>query len=78
MTGSWGGPPDRRVNWPLRLLVGLILTACLWFLSTHPEPVGGAPAPQECTEDMDCWDCSTMGNLQCGPEPATHQPTYTG
>lgn len=20
-----------------------------------------------CTEDMDCWDCHTMGNLMCGP-----------
>ena len=21
-----------------------------------------------CQEDMDCWDCKTMGNLQCGPQ----------
>jgi len=20
-----------------------------------------------CTEDMDCWDCETMGNRICGP-----------
>ncbi len=28
------------------------------------------PAPTGtpvCTEDMDCWDCSTMGNGVCGP-----------
>jgi hypothetical protein len=21
----------------------------------------------QCVEDMPCWDCSTMGNLRCGP-----------
>lgn len=21
---------------------------------------------QDCTEDMDCWNCHTMGNEQCG------------
>jgi len=21
-----------------------------------------------CTEDMACWDCTTMGNLVCGPD----------
>ncbi len=21
----------------------------------------------QCVEDMPCWDCSTMGNRQCGP-----------
>ena len=32
-------------------------------------PVVTIPGPV-CTEDMDCWDCSTMGNLICGtPEP---------
>ena len=25
-----------------------------------------------CTEDMDCWDCSTMGNLICGPTTTTN------
>lgn len=25
--------------------------------------------PQECTEDMPCWDCHTMGNRICGPLP---------
>lgn len=34
-------------------------------------PVVTIPSPV-CTEDMDCWDCHTMGNLICGPvtEPA--------
>jgi hypothetical protein len=42
------------------------------------KPVGGvdvsaplfpAEAPESiaCYEDMPCWDCSTMGNKQCGP-----------
>lgn len=22
---------------------------------------------QNCTEDMDCWDCETMGDQVCGP-----------
>ena len=24
-------------------------------------------AEPECWEDEPCWDCTTMGNLQCGP-----------
>ncbi len=26
-----------------------------------PDPYG------DCTEDMPCWDCTTMGNGRCGP-----------
>ena len=44
----------------------------------EPKPVGGvdvgaalkapmAPESIACYEDMPCWDCATMGNLQCGP-----------
>ncbi len=25
--------------------------------------------PEKCTEDMVCWDCSTMGNHVCGVKP---------
>ena len=28
-----------------------------------------------CTEDMACWDCSTMGNLICGPKQGTEGRT---
>lgn len=28
------------------------------------------PTPTTCEEDMPCWDCQTMGNLQCGPTSA--------
>lgn len=32
--------------------------------------------PQTCTEDMECWDCHTMGNHICGvPDTATTKPT---
>jgi hypothetical protein len=31
--------------------------------ATHHEP------PPRCTEDMSCWDCTTMGNGVCGPQP---------
>ena len=31
-------------------------------------PMVTIPGPgDECTEDMDCWDCSTMGDHRCGP-----------
>lgn len=26
-----------------------------------------APESIACEEDMPCWDCATMGNMQCGP-----------
>jgi hypothetical protein len=26
-----------------------------------------APESIACHEDMACWDCATMGNMQCGP-----------
>ena len=31
--------------------------------------VAGSAATQRvsCVEDMDCWDCKTMGNMICGP-----------
>lgn len=38
------------------------------------------PSPPPCTEDMDCWDCSTMGNMICGPvsDPASFMLPTTG
>ncbi|QFG12173.1 Hypothetical Protein OBI_RACECAR_45 [Arthrobacter phage Racecar] len=49
-------------------------------VTTSPAPqvqVPTIPAPEvgvsvSCEEDMPCWDCETMGNLQCGP--ATSSP----
>lgn len=43
----------------LAALVVLLLAAS--YLSTSLQDT--------CLEDEDCWDCSTMGNLQCGPIP---------
>jgi len=31
-----------------------------------PPCVGICGPTPVCTEDMDCWDCSTMGNMICG------------
>lgn len=32
---------------------------------------------EPCSEDEACWDCSTMGNLVCGPEPTVLSETAT-
>ena len=32
-------------------------------------PVDRTPSTTTCEEDMDCWDCSTMGNHVCGTLP---------
>lgn len=35
------------------------------------------PPPPKCTEDQPCWDCTTMGNKDCGPDheqPPADQP----
>ncbi len=34
---------------------------------THTEVISPAPFVPACQEDEPCWDCSTMGNQQCGP-----------
>lgn len=57
-------------------------------IQSGPDPTQGTGAkyllpctmPVECTEDMPCWDCSTMGNQICGtPEVAvTPQLAHTG
>jgi hypothetical protein len=38
-------------------------------------PEVGVPLADQCQEDEPCWDCKTMGNLQCGP---TSQPAQQG
>jgi hypothetical protein len=43
------------------------LPTYLTEVSTTKAPVVEAPEAPVCEEDMPCWDCSTMGNLQCGP-----------
>jgi LPXTG-motif cell wall-anchored protein len=43
--------------------------------TTEPTVAVGEP-PIPCQEDEACWDCSTMGNLVCGPT-ATRVSTET-
>lgn len=52
------------------------LAAVLLLAGCGSGASGDAPAPapatvtsaQPCEEDQPCWDCSTMGNRQCGPK----------
>lgn len=44
-----------------------------------PTSVTAAPSTTTCTEDMSCWDCTTMGNQTCGESPdypAPQSPDY--
>lgn len=52
-------------------IIAAALTACT--APAHgPAPVPAPTAPAaECSEDMACWDCSTMGNRICGPTAPT-------
>lgn len=36
-----------------------------------PAPVDAVQAPvaTTCEEDMPCWDCAVMGNMECGTHP---------
>lgn len=41
------------------------------LMGTPSQPLMDAPSQAstqapECEEDMDCWDCATMGNHECG------------
>ena len=36
-------------------------------MTNQPTPTTIPAAEPECWEDEPCWDCTTMGNLQCGP-----------
>lgn len=46
-------------------------------LPTYLPEVTTSEAPIRCEEDMPCWDCATMGNLQCGPIAQPAQPAIT-
>ena len=42
-------------------------------------PVDATPiysTPPVCTEDMDCWDCETMGNMICGTISTDNSSNY--
>jgi len=63
--------PTKR-NQVKRLLAVLVLTGAV--AACHPPVqidvpvVIERPEPPACQEDEPCWDCTTMGNLICGPE----------
>lgn len=52
------------------ILTVLTLAACAYLYVTEP-----SAESQQCTEDMSCWDCETMGNGQCGPPSSLIPPT---
>lgn len=45
------------------------LALALGLMAATPEAavVNSPDILADCQEDMPCWDCETMGNLQCGP-----------
>lgn len=48
--------------------MNLVIAVCIYLASlTAPIPTELAPATSiECVEDMECWNCQTMGNEICG------------
>ena len=48
-------------------------------VSNPPIPVDATPIIPEpiCTEDMDCWDCVTMGNLVCSTISTDNSSNYS-
>lgn len=47
-------------------VMAVVVVAGYLFLP-QPTPVVFDGQGTQCTEDMDCWDCTTMGNKICGP-----------
>ena len=58
-----------------KLILGASLAIGLheagWAMATADQ------APETCQEDQACWDCTTMGNMECGPE-AGQELTWEG
>ena len=52
-------------------LIATAISGFLMLASCGPEPATdpnyGQNTPIPCEEDMECWDCETMGNRICGP-----------
>jgi hypothetical protein len=54
-----------RLNRAIRVtLLAVLLLVAWWALNVG---MAGLAERQMCHEDMACWDCTTMGNLSCGP-----------
>jgi len=56
-----------RVNRAVRVtLLAIVFLVAWWAFNVAFD---GLAREQMCHEDMPCWDCTTMGNLVCGPRP---------
>jgi hypothetical protein len=45
--------------------VSALLLAVAFLVLPQPDTM---PETTVCVEDMACWNCTTMGNLICGPD----------
>ena len=71
---------NRFTRW---VIAAIVLALILWASHVEYAAEAGAQPPARCEEDMDCWDCETMGNRICGPTqappvPVPADPEYTG
>lgn len=64
----------RRIRWLLGDLAVLVVAFTLLAWAARPATHDTKPATPttRCTEDMACWNCSTMGNRVCGPRGVEH------
>jgi hypothetical protein len=53
----------KRVLW---VILGSLTAVTLLSGCKPQEPTPSPQMTTECQEDMPCWDCSTMGNGECG------------
>lgn len=67
-------PKERSISTRGKVLICAFLLGMLALLGiTHEGETGDIPEriPETtttlCFEDMECWDCETMGNRICGP-----------
>lgn len=49
------------------LIWGMMVALVIGCLLVLAPLLGPNRSPIRCTEDMACWDCTTMGNRVCGP-----------
>lgn len=56
----------RAGRWAIALLVGILGLGLLGCEPQTTSKVASAKRPfVTCTEDMGCWDCTSMGNSRC-------------
>jgi hypothetical protein len=59
---------DKNMDKTTVVAAGVAAAAFAALMLSGPEPSldETGPKPLVCTEDMACWDCTTMGNENCG------------